>query len=200
MREGYLKIIPFTKYLIEGDPLSGNKNTDRLVVRSQAAKDLPVSNLPSWGCPFAGIRKIKEALVMGTRFTVFFEDPFWVGVFERREDGLLSAAKIIFGSEPYDQDIFQLICDTQWWNSFGALMPDDGRSEIKETSYKRRQRLISRELQHSGVGTKAMQAMKLTLEQGKESRKEARIIRREEEKEARFESRQLKKREKKRGH
>ena len=28
------------------------------------------------------------------RLTVFFEDPFWVGVFERIENGRLSAAKV----------------------------------------------------------------------------------------------------------
>lgn len=33
------------------------------------------------------------------KLTVFFEDPFWVGVFERIEDGKLSAAKVTFGSE-----------------------------------------------------------------------------------------------------
>ena len=34
------------------------------------------------------------------RLTVFFEDPFWVGVFERIENGRLSAAKVTFGAEP----------------------------------------------------------------------------------------------------
>ena len=31
------------------------------------------------------------------RLTVFFEDPFWVGVFERIENGRLSAAKVNIG-------------------------------------------------------------------------------------------------------
>ena len=31
------------------------------------------------------------------RLTVFFEDPFWVGVFERIENCMLSAAKVTFG-------------------------------------------------------------------------------------------------------
>ena len=34
------------------------------------------------------------------RLTVFFEDPFWIGVFERIENGRLSAAKVTFGAEP----------------------------------------------------------------------------------------------------
>lgn len=32
--------------------------------------------------------------------TVFFEDPFWVGVVERIAEGSLSASKITFGAEP----------------------------------------------------------------------------------------------------
>ena len=30
------------------------------------------------------------------RFTVYFEDPFWVGVIERVENGRLEAARIVF--------------------------------------------------------------------------------------------------------
>ena len=31
------------------------------------------------------------------KLTVYFEDPFWVGVFERIEDGKLSVAKVNIG-------------------------------------------------------------------------------------------------------
>ena len=43
------------------------------------------------------------------KLTVFFEEPFWVGVFERYEDGKLSVAKVTFGSEPKDYDINKFI-------------------------------------------------------------------------------------------
>lgn len=32
--------------------------------------------------------------------TVFFEEPFWVGVFERLENGRITASKVTFGAEP----------------------------------------------------------------------------------------------------
>ena len=32
--------------------------------------------------------------------TVFFEDPFWVAVYQRMECGRLRAAKVVFGKEP----------------------------------------------------------------------------------------------------
>ena len=36
------------------------------------------------------------------KLTVYFEESFWVGVFEHIEDGKLSVAKVIFGAEPKD--------------------------------------------------------------------------------------------------
>ena len=40
---------------------------------------------------------------------VYFEDPFWVGVFERVSDGRLSVCKVTFGAEPKDYDIRDFI-------------------------------------------------------------------------------------------
>ena len=39
------------------------------------------------------------------RLTVYLEDPFWVGVFEKIENGKLSAAKVTFGAEPKDYEV-----------------------------------------------------------------------------------------------
>lgn len=33
------------------------------------------------------------------KLTVFFEEPFWIGVFERVTDGKLSVCKVVFGAE-----------------------------------------------------------------------------------------------------
>ena len=43
------------------------------------------------------------------KLTVYFEEPFWVGVFERIEDGKLSVAKVIFGAEPKDYEVQEYI-------------------------------------------------------------------------------------------
>lgn len=43
------------------------------------------------------------------RLIVCFEDPFWVGVFERIQDGKLAAAKVTFGSEPKDYEVSEFI-------------------------------------------------------------------------------------------
>ena len=39
------------------------------------------------------------------KLTVFFEEPFWVGVFEHIEDDKLSVAKVTFGAEPKDYEV-----------------------------------------------------------------------------------------------
>ena len=48
-----------------------------------------------------------ESYVM---LTVYFDDPFWVGVFERAEGGKLSAARITFGAEPKDHEVWERYC------------------------------------------------------------------------------------------
>ena len=43
------------------------------------------------------------------RLTVFFENPFWVGVLECNEDGKLTVTKITFYKEPKDYEIKNFI-------------------------------------------------------------------------------------------
>ena len=46
---------------------------------------------------------------MKTSLTVFFEEPFWIGVFERIDDGKLSVCKVTFGAEPKDYDVWEFV-------------------------------------------------------------------------------------------
>ena len=41
--------------------------------------------------------------------TVFFDEPFCVGIFERSEKGKLSAAKVTFGAEPRDSEVWDYV-------------------------------------------------------------------------------------------
>lgn len=43
-----------------------------------------------------------------TRLTVFFEAPFWVGVFERFEGGTLSVCKITFAQNRRTMTCFRM--------------------------------------------------------------------------------------------
>ncbi len=133
-----------------------------------------------------------------SRLTVFFDDPFWVGVYERISEGELEVCKITFGSEPKDCEIYEFFL-----NSFNGLsFSPSVKADEKAESYinpKRMRREISKQLETRGVGTKSQQALKLQQEAGKLECKENSKQRREEEKQFKFELRQQKQKEKHRG-
>ena len=46
---------------------------------------------------------------METKLTVFFDGPFWVGVFERTDGDKLSVCKATFGAEPKDYEVWEFV-------------------------------------------------------------------------------------------
>ena len=42
---------------------------------------------------------------MKATFTVFFEAPFWKGIYEREEQNKISVAIVVFGVEPKDIEV-----------------------------------------------------------------------------------------------
>lgn len=132
------------------------------------------------------------------KLTVYFEEPFWIGVFERIEDGKLSVAKVTFGAEPKDYEVQEYIQKHYASLKFSPAV-DAVVKDIKRNP-KRMQREARRQMQETGIGTKSQQALKLQQEQNKQEYK----IRSREKKEAEelrmFEMKQQKKREKHKGH
>ena len=45
------------------------------------------------------------------KLTVFFEEPFWIGLYERESDGKYEVCKITFGAEPKDYEVYQFLLD-----------------------------------------------------------------------------------------
>jgi len=129
--------------------------------------------------------------------TVFFEDPFWVGVFQREEGGELSFCKVTFGAEPRDQEVWAFILRGYDRLEFSPSVPAGPRRA--EGSPKRLQRQARQAMRPSGAGTKAQQALQLQREQNKLERKDARKKRDEAERERRFALKQQKRKEKHRG-
>ena len=41
--------------------------------------------------------------------TVMFEAPFWIGVYERFDEGYYEVCKITFGSEPKDYEVYDFL-------------------------------------------------------------------------------------------
>ena len=101
--------------------------------------------------------------------TVFFEDPFWVGVLQRTDGTRLEVCKITFGAEPKDYEVYEFLL-TNWGRfRFSPMLPDDGAEE-KKVNPKRMRRAISRELQKHGVSTKAQMALQLQRESAQQRR------------------------------
>ena len=132
------------------------------------------------------------------KLTVFFEEPFWVGIFERIEDGKLSVAKITFGAEPKDYEVQEYVQKHNFSLKFSPAV-DTVVKDIKRNP-KRMQREAKKQMQEIGIGTKSQQALKLQQEQNKQERKVRSQEKKEAEKLRMFELKQQKKREKHKGH
>jgi hypothetical protein len=128
---------------------------------------------------------------------VFFEDPFFIGICERRTEGWLTVCKITFGAEPKDYEIQEYILKNWEKLKFSPAAED---TVIKVCSNpKRMQRVVKRQLDHIGVGTKSQQALKLQQTDLKHKRVAKKREEKEAENERQFELKQRKRKEKHKG-
>ena len=134
-----------------------------------------------------------------SRLTVMFEEPFWIGLYEREEGGRYSVCKITFGAEPKDYEVYQYLL--QNWNRlrFTSSIAVPAVTE-KHLNPKRMRREIQKQLSATGTGTKAQQALQQQREQNKKLRAVRSREQLEAEKERRFQLHQQKRKEKHRGH
>ena len=130
---------------------------------------------------------------MKASLTVYFEDPFWVGVFERIEDGKLSVCKVTFGAEPKEYEVWDYVL-----HHFSPAIETETRQTADNP--KRRLRNARKHLENTGIGTKSQQALQKQREEMKTERRQVSREEREAEAQRRFEMKQAKKKEKRRGH
>lgn len=133
-----------------------------------------------------------------SRLTVYFDGVFWVGVYERISNGRLEACKITFGSEPKDYEVFRYLLQN-WRNLRFSPPVDVSEAQEKRLNPKRMRRMVKKQLEAHGTGTKSQQALNLQREQSKEERKTRKREGKEADKERTFLLKQQKKREKHRG-
>ena len=131
--------------------------------------------------------------------TVFFEAPFWVGLYERWEAGHYRVCRIVFGAEPKDYEVLDYLLRNFHRLSFSPALPG-GAGPAQAGNPKRRQREIQRSLQKPVKSTKAQQALSLQRETGKERRRQSGRAAKEAEAERQFALRQQRRRAKHRGH
>ena len=134
---------------------------------------------------------------VSVKLTVYFDEPFWVGVFERIEDGKLSVAKVTFGAEPKDYEVYEFILKHYYSLQFSPAVATVVKENIRNS--KRMQRDVRKQLRDTGIGTKSQQALKLQQEQNKQERKVKSREQKLAESKRMFELKQQKKKEKHRG-
>ncbi len=133
------------------------------------------------------------------KLTVFFEGIFWVGVFEKISEERYEAARVVFGSEPKDYEVYDFILKNFNRINFSSSMELESIEE-KRINPKRLQREVKKEVENSGASTKAQLAVKEQYEQLKLQRKRFSKEEKEEQLKRKFDLRQQKKKEKHRGH
>ncbi|HYF65625.1 MAG TPA: YjdF family protein [Herpetosiphonaceae bacterium] len=93
-------------------------------------------------------------------FTVYRDGPWWVGVLEWDESGLLYAARHIFEAEPQNEEILAYVLG-DWLDLFGhrlvGVAQDAGAAPA--LSPKRRLREVARQAERRGVSDAAQAAL-----------------------------------------
>lgn len=136
---------------------------------------------------------------VSAEITVYFEEPFWVGVYQRVEDGQLTACKLVFGAEPKDYEVLETFQKN--WRQLRFSPPVHNASTTQpRINPKRLQRSIQRQVESTGIGTKAQQALQLQREEQKMIHQVLTKEQKELEKKQKFLHRQEKKKQKHNGH
>ncbi|KRU30578.1 hypothetical protein VT91_10180 [Clostridium sporogenes] len=133
------------------------------------------------------------------KLTVLFDEPFWIGIFEKQDQDKIQICRVVFGQEPKDYEIYDFILKNYYNLKFSNPIAID-KNPKKEINPKRMQRKIKKTVQENGIGTKVQQALKLDYENKKTERKIRSKEDREKLKKLKFEKRQQKKAKKKKGH
>ncbi len=132
------------------------------------------------------------------KLTVFFEGPFWVGVFEHVYDGKVSVCKVTFGSEPKDHEVWEFVLKHYSDLRFGPAVETESKRTVHNS--KRRQREAGKQVKDHGPGTKSQRLLAMQREEIKTERKSLRREQKEAEKQKRFDLKQQKRKEKHKGH
>ena len=135
---------------------------------------------------------------VSSTLTVYHDGQFWVGLAEHVEDGRYGAARIVFGTEPSDEEILRFVASE--WEKIPFFGDEPAEASKPAKSPKRRAREAAKALKQPAMSTKAQQVLASQRETMKRESARARRQRRAEEADARFEKRKLKRKRKHRGH
>ena len=131
--------------------------------------------------------------------TVYFDGQFWAGVIERRCEGTLEVARIIFGAEPSDEQVYQLILSEWPQIRFDATSGERDLAPALSGNPKRRQREAAREASRARPCTAAQDALARTREERRQDGAARRAAAKRKESQDRYRLRREKRRRRHRG-
>lgn len=137
---------------------------------------------------------------VSSTLTVYHDGQFWVGVVEHVEDGMLRVARVVFGAEPSNEEIYTWVL--RHWSSLRlstATEPVGGRVGRLPGNPKRRAREAAKAMRSHGSSTASQLALARERERLKDDARSERTARRQDEARARWEERREKRRRKHRG-
>lgn len=140
-------------------------------------------------------------MISKIKLTVLFIESFWIGIFELTQNNEYKVSKVTFGSEPKDEEVYELILKKFYSLSFSIpLDAAENKLMEKRQNPKRMQRNIRRETTAKGICTKAQIAIKIQREQFKLKRKKNFKEQKEQEEQKKFHLKKEKKLKKHKGH
>jgi hypothetical protein len=96
------------------------------------------------------------------KLEVFFEDPFWVGLFSRAEGDGTQYCRVVFGGEPSDIQIYHYFLHNFRSLQFSDIVPAVAeKTEIRNP--KRRQSAVSRQMQQTAGQKRSHAIIKQTM-------------------------------------
>ncbi|AEV30856.1 Protein of unknown function (DUF2992) [Sphaerochaeta pleomorpha str. Grapes] len=110
--------------------------------------------------------------------TVYFDDPFWVGVFERTYRGTYQVARVVFGSEPSSQEFLDFLTFHYDRVIFSIPVKTGISSNHKKIGAKRSMRNAKKEAS-TAIGTASQIALQRQRELMAKERKQIRKQNRE---------------------
>lgn len=132
------------------------------------------------------------------KIKVLFEEPFYIGIFERMDNKKIYAAKVTFGKEPKEQELNSFLNENYY--KLKWQISDEKYKEKDIKNPKRKQREAKRDLSKKTIGTKSQNAIKKQYEENKEAKKKSAKERKDLKEKVKFEIRQNKRKEKHKGH
>lgn len=142
---------------------------------------------------------MKQAIV---KATVTLENSLWVAIFERTDKKGYAVARVVFGDEPSDPELYEFISHQFFQLKFTE--PREFKLVVKRMNPKRLQRMVKREMEKAKAGlpaaTRAQEVLRQELEKNKKARKTISRAEKQAKAEEKFQQKQAKKKKKQRGH